>query len=426
MRPNSTPTPRRFDELKADLATGSVTATNVVADQLDRLRAVHAATNCVAGWNDDAAMHAAEDLDRRFTRERATGPLHGIPITVKDWIDVVGLVCTGGVIECRDRRPTRDATVVARLRAAGAIVIAKTAAQVDSPLFGPVLHPSDPSRSPGGSSSGEAAAVGGGGSMLGLASDSGGSIRLPAAWCGVAALKPSAGRIPTTGHFPRVGDRVDGRTQIGPMATSVRTLAAVLGVVAGPDRIDAGVAPVPLHDPESVDIAGIRVGWSVGEPAWTPGPAIRESVAGAVAELAALGAQIVGDVPQHLDQSLDVTQRYWRRKVGALDGRDTEGHLADWDRYRRRMLLSTQDVDVLVTPVTSTVAPLHRPMDPLDYIHTLPASLTGAPAVVVPVGFDGALPLAVQITAQPWCDDVALRVAMALEDAMAPVRNAAG
>jgi amidase len=411
--------PDPVDDLRLEISQGERRATEVVADQLARLRAVAAVTNCVAGWNDDAAMQAAEVLDRRLADAGPIGPLHGIPITVKDWIDVAGLPCTGGFVECRDRVPDRDATAVARLRDAGAIVIAKTVAQVDGPVFGPVVHPADATRSPGGSSSGEAAAVGGSGSILGLGSDSGGSIRLPAAWCGVAALKPSAQRVPTTGHFPRVGDRVDGRTQIGPMARSVRTLAAVLEVIAGPDGVDAGVAPVPLGDPAAVEIAGLRVGWSVGEPAWAPDAAIRAAVVEGVAALVQRGAHDAGEISLRLDESLDVTQRYWQRAFGALDASDTERQLADWDRYRTRMLRATKDIDVVVMPATRTPAPLHRAMDNLDFIYTLPASLTGAPAVVVPVGAVDALPIAVQVVAPPWRDDVAVRVAMALEDALA-------
>ncbi|MEP6626103.1 MAG: amidase family protein, partial [Acidimicrobiia bacterium] len=250
-------------DVRDALARGDTSAGAVVATQCDRLSSVAESTNCVAWWNDAGALAQAMSLDRRHEDAGPVGSLHGVPITVKDWIDVAELPCTGGFVEDRDRVAERDASVVGRLRAAGAIVIAKTTVQVDSALFGPVRHPHDPTRSPGGSSSGEAAAVGGGGSMLGLASDSGGSIRVPAGWCGAAALKPSAGLVPTTGHFPRVGERSDGRTQIGAMAGSVAALAAVLPVMAGPDGLDGGVAPVPLGDPSQVELAGLQVGWWV-------------------------------------------------------------------------------------------------------------------------------------------------------------------
>ena len=152
---------------------------------------MHEITNCVAAWNDEDAMARADMLDRAAERDGPVGPLHGLPITVKDWIDVAGLPCTGGYEECRDRMPEADATVVARMRVAGAIVLAKTTVQEDTALFGPVRNPRDPTRSPGFSSSGSAAAVAGGGCPLALGSDSGGaSASRP---CG-AARRPSSRR----------------------------------------------------------------------------------------------------------------------------------------------------------------------------------------------------------------------------------------
>ncbi len=408
--------PADVNVVLARLARGEITTLEVVRNQRARLEAAHETTNCVATWNPEAEAEAAA-LDARFDRDGAVGPLHGLPITVKDWIDVAGLACTGGEAAHRERVAPRDATVVARLRAAGAIVLAKTTVQVDSELWGPVRNPVDPTRSPGGSSSGEAAAVGGGGSLLGIGSDSGGSLRVPAAWCGVATLKPSAGRVPTTGHFPRVGERMDGRTTIGPMARAVRTLGDVLAVVAGPDGVDAGIAPVTLGDRADVRIDSLRVGWSIGDETHTADPDIGTAVADAVSTLEAAGATNVGPVDQRLDEALDITLRYWKRASGRLEGWDVEAHLADWDRYRSRMLRAYAEVDVVVMPVTPTTAPLHRSMETLDYIFTLPASLTGAPAVVVPMRPSNGLPAAVQVVAHRWQDDVALRAAGTIEAA---------
>ena len=334
------------------LAREETTTLEVVRNQRAKLEAAHATTNCVATWNPEAEAEA-EALDARFATAGAVGPLHGVPITVKDWIDVAGLPCTGGEIAHRDRVPTRDATVVARLRAAGAIVIAKTTVQVDSELWGPVRNPVDPPRSPGASSSGEAAAVGGGGSLLGIGSDSGGSLRVPAAWCGVATLKPSAGRVPTTGHFPRVGERMDGRTVIGPLATSVRTLGDVLAVIAGPDGADAGIAPVVLGEPGAVAVDRLRVGWFTGGDGHVTTPDISSAVMAAVKTLETAGSVNVGSIDQRLDEALGITLRYWKRSAGRLEGWDVEAHLADWDRYRTRMLRAHAEVDVVVMPVTA-------------------------------------------------------------------------
>ncbi len=399
------------------IARGDVSATETVTTWLRRLHEVHTATNCVAAWCDESALAAAADLDRKFVRDGSTGPLHGVPFTVKDWIDAAGVECTGGAVEHRDRIPPRDATAVARLRNAGAIVIAKTAVQVDSALFGPVLNPHDPSRSPGASSSGEAAAVAGGGSPFGLASDSGGSIRVPASWCGATALKPTAGRVPTTGHFPRVGDRSDGRTQIGPIGTSVETLAIVLGIIAGPDDHDPAAAPVALRESADENVAGVRIAFSTDDPTARLTPEVREAVSRTVAALEARGARVVGSLDLHLAEALDITQRYWDRKSGGLNGEETERQLIDWDKYRSRVLRAFASIDAMVTPATASVAPLHRPMTESDYIFTLPASLTGSPSVVLPVGYHDSLPVCVQIVGRSWRDDLVLTVARAVEAA---------
>ena len=163
--------------------------------------------------------------------------------------------------------------------------------------------------------------------------------------------------MPTTGHFPRVGERGDGRTVIGPIGARVRILADVLAVIAGPDDRDAGCPPVALGAVDDVEVAALRIGWSLGEERWTASAATCDAVQAAVARLATMGATIVGDVPQYLDEALDVTKRYWARCHGELPGSDAEQHLVDWDRYRVRMLRATDDVDAVVMPATPSVAP---------------------------------------------------------------------
>lgn len=383
----------------------SGSATEAVTAAIERLQALHERTNCVAAWNEAAlAVAAARD------EQESAGPLHGVPYTVKDWIDAAGLPCTGGYVESRARVPDRDASVVARMNAAGAVLIAKTAVQVDSELFGPVRNPHDPQRSPGASSSGEAVAVGGGAVRIGLGSDSGGSIRVPAAWCGAAGLKPTAGRVPATGHFPRVGGRADGRTQIGPIAATVDELDAVLRVIAGPDGIDPDCPPVPLSSAPIITTSAVRVRIVRGDGA----------AAGAVERacdaLGAAGAHLAGEAELELGIALEITERYWNR--GRRTGAEAGRQLADWDRYRRRM--ERTDADLVVMPATPGVAPVHRPMESGDYLYCLPASLTGWPAAVVPVTSVDGLPVGVQVMARAWRDDVALHAARVIETHLRP------
>lgn len=369
---------------------------------LRRLDGAHARFNCVADRNDAVALSAAAAAPQ--------GPLHGEAITVKDWIDVAGFRCSGGQLRHTGRRPPEDASAVARLRAAGAVVVAKTCVQVDSERFGKVLNPRNRSRSPGGSSSGDAAAVASGAVRLGIGSDSGGSIRVPAAWCQVVGLKPSAGLVPLTGHFPRVGDRSDGRTVIGALATSARLAWLAVKTMAGPDDADGGVAPVALGDPDAVSVPSLRV--AVGSPG---GRDVCADVTSALTDVAQTlqraGASLVGPPPDWLDEARRITEAYWDRS--GRTGAQVDQDLFDWDRFRRRAVLDTADIDVIVTPAVAEMAPLHREMRTDDYLYCLPASLIGAPAITVPVGRGS-----VQVIGRRWQDHVAVAVALAIESAI--------
>jgi len=388
---------------------------DAVRSALVRLDAA-AELGAVVARRDDAALAEAAEFDAGSRH----APLAGVLFTIKDWIDVVGMACEGESDHRTGRLPMRDATAVARLRAAGAIVIAKTQPGANHPIHGRCLHPLDRDRTPGGSSSGEAALIAVGASKLGLGSDSGGSIRLPAAWCGVAGLKPSFGLVPNTGHFPRVGAHSDGRTVIGPLALHVRDLISTLNVIAGPDGVDAGCVPVSLGDPSAVRPAGLRIALLEGDSSWRPAPSTLAAVHRAVDILTDLGALVIDvPLPTHLDESLDITQRYWRR--GSLSGADADRQLTDWDRFASLFARAASHFDVVVGPVVADVAPLDRPLSGEDYVFTLPWSLTGWPAVSVPAGKDPetGMPLAVQVAAPRWNDHVVLAVANWLEEAFA-------
>ena len=295
------------------------------------------------------------------------------------------------------------------VRAAGAVVIAITTALADSPAHGRTVNPRDPTRAPGGSSSGAAAVVAAGASPLALGSDSGGSIRLPAAWCGVCGLKPSFGRVPLTGHFPRLGSLSDARTVIGPLAGSVGDLALVLRLIAGPDGLDGGTLPVPLEDLATVDVSRLRIGTMHGGDA--------DEVQTSLAALRAVGATVVDEpIPDVRDEALEITRRYWTR--ARRDGRANEQLLWDWDRFQRRMLRCMAPLDALLVPATTEPAPTWRESIDTDYVWQLPWSLTGSPAVVLPVARAGDLPVAVQIVALRWNDHVVLAVAQCIESAV--------
>jgi amidase len=308
------------------------------------------------------------------------------------------------------------------------VVCAKTSPwNSETPTATTVQHPLDPGRWPGGSSSGDAVVTAAGAVRLGVGSDSGGSVRVPAAWCGVFGLKPTTGRVPGTGHFPRVGARSDGRTTIGFLSPDLALIETALAAVAGPDGIDGGVPPVPVRArPESV--AGLRVAVLPADPAFATAPAITAAVADAADRLVGAGMIRTEWSWPWLAASLDVTARSWRRTM--LTGAEVAQQLWDWDRFRRRSL--AVDVDILVSPVVADVAPLRSaverrarpdglPIHTDDFVFALPASLTGSPAISVPAGTDTAtgMPLAVQLIGRPWDDALVLAAAAVVAAAVA-------
>lgn len=396
-------------DLIAELHNGDVSATALVSAHLDLLHRLDEQTGALIAFNDGRALSEAARLDEAYVRGGAVGPLHGLPITVKDWIDAEGFPCAGNSGEF-DRRPIHDATVIARLRAAGAVVVAKSRPSGSGP---PVRHPLDCNRSPGGSSSGEAVALASGASPLGIGSDSGGSIRLPAAWCGVFGFKPTAGRVPGTGHFPAYGALSDGRTQIGPLARCVDDLEIALRTIVGPDCRDAGVAPVPLLGSDQESLAGKRFAVLTDEGPWSAQPETVGAVEAAARHLEDAGLHRTDWTIPWLVPAMDITLRYWNR--GDLTGEAVDQQLEDWDRFRSAYVETSERIDLLLTPTAADVAPKVRAISRDDYVFTLPASLTGSPSVAVPAGRnrDG-LPLSVQVIGRPWEDDVALATARSL------------
>ena len=402
----------------------------VVKAHLDRIEAVNPKLNAIAQLAADAAMQEAADADAAFARGDSLGPLHGVPFTVKDWIETAGVICAAGQVERREFVPRRDATVVARMRAAGAIMLAKTIDGHDNPVYGHPNNPYDLTRTPGGSSSGEAAIIAAGGSAVGLGSDSGGSIRYPANCCGIAGLKPTNGRVPLTGHFPRINPLADPRTQIGPMGRYVEDLALVLPIISGPDGRDASVIPVPLGDWRDAGPSGLGVATYTEFPGASATPETIATVAAVAKALKDAGAEVEEAVPPRIEESLDITRAYWRRpeshswnewettREHTLTPDQIERSIFQWDRLRRAFLGFIRRFDVIVCPVASSPAG-HGAAKETDFIHTLPYSLTGYPAGVVRAGTSPeGLPIGVQVVARPWRDDIALAVAHHIESSL--------
>ena len=253
-------------ELVRRMSTGEESCREVVEAHLRRIEAVNPQLNAlVAAADPDDCLAAAEDADRQVARGDPPGRLHGLPVVVKDVINVAGLPCSGGVAALRGIA-TADATVVSRLKAEGAIVLGLTnvpemgrGGESNNTIYGRTNNPFDLTRTPGGSSGGSAALVSAGGAALSVGSDGGGSIRQPAHNTGIAGLKPTHGRIPRTGSVFGDALGVFGPFNCyGPLARSVADLHLALAVMNGPDLHDPYAVPAPLDSPGDVDLASSR------------------------------------------------------------------------------------------------------------------------------------------------------------------------
>jgi len=425
-----------------------------VAACLDRIAAVNPRINAVVALADDS-RDRARAADAALDRGDDVGPLHGVPMTIKDSLDTAGLVTTAGTIGWKDRVPDRDATVVARLRAAGAILLGKTntpeftwSDETDNDVYGRTSNPYDMTRTPGGSSGGPAAIIAAGGSPFDIGSDTGDSIRQPAHVCGIAGIKPTQGRVPRTGHWPSFAGIVASLQQLGPMARRVDDLTLILPLIAGPDGEDPHVAPVPLGRPDDVEVGGLRIAAFTDNGIRTPTPETAAAVTAAATALSATGAAVEWRVPPGLDEAWEAWDALirsdgygWLRRLitaagtpglgsyetrGWIDPKppvagDTLSALVEAaDRARSALLRWFADADLIVCPAMPQPAIRHGESnapwfgDTYSDVH----NLTGWPAVVVRGGTsnDG-LPIGVQLVAHPWREDVALAAARVVEAA---------
>src|SRR6516162_4528480 len=244
-----------------------ISSEELVQAHLQQVSRVNPKINAAVDVLADRALEQSRRADDVLARGRADGPLHGVPFSIKDSIEQEGTACTAGTWGRRGAAPSReDAAVVTRLRAAGAIPIARTnlpdllfAFESDNLLFGQTKNPYDPARTSGGSSGGEAALIAACGSPMGLGSDCAGSVRVPAAFCGITSIKPTSGRLPRTGHFPPSGGWIETLWQIGPMARHVEDLIALMPLLARGDGRDPTVIEMPVLDPAAVEFRNLRM-----------------------------------------------------------------------------------------------------------------------------------------------------------------------
>jgi aspartyl-tRNA(Asn)/glutamyl-tRNA(Gln) amidotransferase subunit A len=425
---------------------------------LARIDALNPRLNAFALVAHDVARRAAREAEIAVMKGEPLGLLHGVPVSVKDVLFTRGLRTTGGSRLYADLVPEHDAVAVGRLRAAGAVLLGKTTtsefghkAVTDSPLFGVTRNPWNLERTPGGSSGGAAAAVASGCGPVALGSDGGGSVRIPAAFCGLVGLKPSYGRVPLGPGFPG-WDRV---SHIGPLARTVRDAAAVLDVVAGGDDRDRESLPREAGSyVEACDggIEGANVAWTPDLGYARVDPEMLEITGDAAAEFEALGChvEVVNPGWENIEETFTtlVTAQFYAawsdelpaaearldpglvkliRKGGAVTARDYLRACARVAEYWEEVRAFSERFDFLLTPTTA-VAPFPaagRPPREIDgegvsvlgwMPFTYPFNLTGQPAVSVPAGLTAeGLPVGLQIVGRRHADRAVLAAAAAYE-----------
>jgi amidase len=425
----------------------------VVNACLARIERVNPKLNAVVHLVGDYSRKAALEADAAIARREAVGPLHGVPMTIKDSLDTAGVVTTGGTTGRRAFVPKQDATVVARLRAAGAILLGKTNTpeftwcfETNNLVYGRTNNPWGLDLSPGGSSGGASAIVAAGGAPFDIGSDTGGSIRVPSHFCGVAGIKPTSGRVPRTGHIVGAEGHLQSLTQLGPIARSVDDLILVLGVIAGPDWRDASVVPAPLGDVGTVDVRRLRIAVHTDNGLRAPSSDVARVVTATARALEARGVRTEDRRPEALSDLLRLDEDLYQSDGGAwlrrlLDRAGTREASTDvtmdlrepsmttpeftafterWDAWRGRMLAFLEEFDaILCAPCALDSLPhgaSHAPAAYPAFSYTFAYNMTGWPAAVVRAGkSQKGLPLGVQVVGRPWREDVVLALAREIE-----------
>ena len=441
-------------EAASQLRAGNLTSVALTQACLDRIAArdprLHAFTAI-----DETALGQAVTADQAFANGQDIGPLQGIPVGIKDLIDVAGLPATCGSAVFAERKPAADAAVASRLRAGGAVIMGKLATY-EFAMIGPdQTLPNPPARNPwnpdyitGGSSSGSAAAVAGGLLRAALGTDTGGSVRSPAAYCGCVGLKPSFGRTSRTGVFP-LSPSLD---HVGPLAATVEEAALLLDAICGydpADRYSTNVIWRPASGLLGQDITGIRIGyarhWFARDP--QSDPVLIRAMDDAAAQLSILGARIeevtlpdytlyeaAGSIILHTE-ALEV-HRPLMNEHSAAYGRPVMQSLAvgaavdlaALDRARRSVVHLTAQMQAAIAPFSALILPttltpalpfsnFDGKTAPWTPMRTIPFNVTGQPALSLPIGFSNGLPLGMQIVGAMGADDIICRIGHAFERA---------
>lgn len=446
-----------LSEAAAKVRSGSVSSLELTQACLARIDTYDPKLDAFITVMKDKAIAQAKALDEEKRAGKLRGPLHGVPLAIKDIIDTAGTRTTGGSALFEDRVPTEDATVVARLRAAGAVIIGKTNTQEfamgggETSYFGPARNPWNLAHNTGGSSSGSGAAIAAHLAFGALGTDTGGSVRMPASFCGIVGLKPTYGLVPIRGIMPLTLSL----DHCGPMTRTVEDNALMLGVMAGYDRLDITSVEHQKEDylaEMKKSVSGLRLGMPVGYFDYLD-PEVAKAVEDATATLAKMTKGVkevalpsVTALPNlgQLGETLAYHEEYVKRAPGkymlperrrleaqlAAPAKATDYIRAKWalESLRRTVDDSFTDFDLVVLPTQRILPPLLDDLikrahntnatDPSVTSNTAPFDVFGLPAISIPCGFSkGGLPIGLMIAGPKFSEGKVLALARAYEQA---------
>jgi Asp-tRNA(Asn)/Glu-tRNA(Gln) amidotransferase A subunit family amidase len=451
-------------ELVALLAAKKLSALELAELHIQRIEQLNPHLNALVDFDLDRIRGQAIALDRS---KAPRGSLHGLPLTIKSSISVAGHLCETGSLFNKGRRPTNDAETVKRLRQAGAVILGTTncpeflmAYETDNRLYGQTSNPWDLTRTAGGSSGGESAAIAAGLSAGGLGSDGGGSVREPAHFTGICAMKPTPGRIPTAGHLPNNTGPFALLGTVGPMARTMADVTLLFRVLSGAFDVDPVAAPVSYRSSSAEALKQIRIGYFEDDGLVPVTAETRQAVQDAVHSLRRHGFHVEPFRPQSLEKARELWYTFFVRCGAMLLEPATRGRESDlsptfldflaiahthpplpadelliaWcetDIVRSQLLTEMRDFPILLSPVCSIPAfrhgerrwTLHDPTGAPRSLAYLDAmrftqwfNLLGAPAAVVPIRRSAeGLPIGVQLAGRPYADEEVLGIAAILE-----------
>jgi Asp-tRNA(Asn)/Glu-tRNA(Gln) amidotransferase A subunit family amidase len=450
--------------IAAEIRSKSISPVEVAQVHLERIERLNPKLNAFVDCQPEHVLQQARAAEQSVMHGDELGSLHGVPISIKASIDVVDHRCEAGTRLRAGYVAAHDAPLVTRLRAAGAMILGVTntpellmAWETDNLLYGRTNNPWDLARTAGGSSGGESAAIAAGLSAGGVGSDGGGSIREPAHFTGICGLKPTPGRIPSTGHFPKSGGPFALIGVVGPMARNVADLKLLFGAMAGPDDGDPSSAPVALRDVYGAELRTTTIGVFEDDGRTPVTPETRAAVIEGAKLLSQTGCHVEPFRPDGLEEARQLWWKFFGTAGGMILGPMLRGHepdlspilqqfsswtasepahtgdslLATWlgrDNVREKILLQMRQYPVLLCPTAAIPAFRHgerewnvegkavKYLDAWSYCEWF--NLLGFPAVVVPMGFSPErLPIGVQIVGRPWEEELVLAVASRLEAA---------